>query len=283
MTHASITDIVAQSTAAPISAEEEGALVLAAQAGDQDAALALVAQYGPAIRNALARIPGEALDPEDAAQEAAVAFLGLVQAHDPATGRLAGRVAVYLTEALQGAASATSGWAVPARTVKRFLAIRKAADGDLVKGAAIAPEHEMASARFLLLASVLSTGTLDDVNEGGIRHEGRNRADTATGLYGDASSAFAHVEDTILVDGLLSLLDERETAIIRYAYGFDAIPGIDLDEAKSGAARSREEGIAVANDAAVARHLGLTRPTVQRTRAAALAKMREALTEADAA
>lgn len=277
MTHASIADIVRNATPEAIDADQEAALVHAAQTGDQDAMLDLVRQYAPAIRNTLRRMSG-ALDQEDAAQEAALAFFSLVQVHDPATGRLAGRVRDYLVEGLTGALARETGWAIPERTVKRYKAVDKAANGDPALAVAIAPEHDLSASAYLLVRAIFKSGSIEDLTERA-HDDGAASPEAAPFVTGGASDAFVAVEDAILVEGLLSLLDERETAIIRFSYGFDAIPGVDADDAKEGVAKTREEGVAVANDTVVARHLGLTRPTVQRARAKALATMRAALTE----
>jgi hypothetical protein len=273
MSHASISAIVATATVEPISAEEEARLVVLAQVGDEEAMTALMRQYAPAIRGTLARF-GETLDAEDAEQEAALAFLTLVHAHDPATGRLAGRVKEYLAEGLHEAAAKSNGWTIPARTTKRFFSILKAADGDVAQGERLASEMDMAPTTFVLLATLLrDTGSIEALTERA-EAEGSVGADGGVIVGGGVVDPFVAVEDSLLVEGLLSLLDERETAIIRFSYGFDAL---EAEDPKEGLAKTREEGYAVANDGVVARHLGLGRSTVARVRAKALATMREAL------
>jgi DNA-directed RNA polymerase specialized sigma subunit len=278
MTYATMSTIIADATPAAISAEEEATLVYAAQTGDEEAVTALMRQYAPALRNAIARA-SETLDEEDAEQEAALAFLTLLQAHDPATGRLAGRVKEYLADGMGEAAAKSNGWTIPARTTKRFFSILKAADGDVAAGERLASEMDMAPATFVLLASLLrETGSIEALTERA-EADGSVGADGGVIVGGGSSDPFLDVDDALLVQGLLALLDERETPIIRFSYGFDDLPLAEDEDAKEGLAKTRQEGYAVANDGVVARHLGMARSTVARVRAQALATMRDALTE----
>jgi DNA-directed RNA polymerase specialized sigma subunit len=276
MTYATISDIVTTTTPEVLTEEAEAHLIRLAQTGDQEAVTALIAQYGPAFRKALRGLKDEAL--EDAEQEAALVFLEMIQSHDTAKSpRLAGRVSDALRRGVSTATNSVHGWDVPTRMVERFFAILKAADGSVAQGHRIASAHDMAPQTFLDIArAVGQTESIEALAERADA-EGSTSADGGVFLTGGADDAYVMAEDRILVDGLLALLDERETPIIRYSYGFDSLP-VTAEEAKEGNAKTREEGIAVANDSVVARHLGMTRATVQRTRSKALSTMREALT-----
>ena len=270
---ASITAIVGDGNVEPITAAQEAALVLQAQDGNEGAVIYLMRLYAPALRNAVRRVHG-GMDQADVEQEVALAFLALVKAHDPSTGRLAGRVAAYLADGVAEAASRENFMLVPARSVKRFFRILKEADGDLALGARLAAEggREMDPATFLDIARVLSADSIEGLTDRADA-DGSTGAHSARSLTAPAVDGYLAVEDLIVVDALLALLDERETPIIRFSYGFDSLP-LSAEEAKEGAARTREEGAAVANDSVVARHLGMTRGTVQRVRSQALATMR---------
>ena len=249
--------------AVDLTAEREADLVGLAHYGDEDAAMTLVSAYSPAIRGAVSRFPS--LDREDAEAEAVTAFLGLVALHDPATGRLAGRVKVYLTDALQTAAGAAShGWSIPARTVKRFLGILAAADGDLEAGERLAPSYEMKRETFAHVAAVLRrTESLTSATPEG------ERETASYALEEGGGDPFTDVDDALLVDYLFTKVSDDERGVLRAAYGFDAV---EVDEQVIA-----PEGAAPVSDALVGASLGLSRPKTQRLRSAGLAKMRNAL------
>ena len=286
MTHAFTAETVFASlrkgaTLEPVAPEVEADIIRAAQAGDEAATYHLIALYAPAARNALARF-SEALDREDAEQEVLLSFLGLIASHDAdKSPRLAGRVIESFRRDLVAAANAASGgWSIPSRTLDRFYGILRRAEGDLAKGAEMAPAHEMPAETFLNIANVLrGTVSLDGrsgdgdttvrVTDGGTA-EADGWGSTSVQIVGAReANPFADIEDRLAVQVAMSALDERETAITRFAYGFDAVV-IDGDVLSP-------EGHAPLADTYVATATGLTRPTVQRTRAAALGKMRAAL------
>jgi DNA-directed RNA polymerase specialized sigma subunit len=285
MTYAHTTESVFASirrgvTVEPVTEAEEAALILAAQAGDEAATYDLIRLYAPAIRKALSRA-GEALGSEEAEAEVLLAFLEAIASHDAGIHpRLAGRIAERLGTALQWATSATQTFSIPTRTMSRYLAILKAADGDVEEGARIASAHDMDPATFLRITEATRTDSLQVLADS--EHTSR-AADRGKVLgYGDAADAYLAVEDSVTIESLFALLDERETTITRFSYGFDALPLAEDEDPKEGLAKTREEGYAVANDGVIARHLGMGRSTVARVRAQALSTMREALTGEEA-
>lgn len=262
-------NILASSTTDSLDAATEAELVLAAQAGDESASMALVNAYAPALRNALAR-HHDALDPEDAEQEVVLALLSLIAKHDPATGRLAGRVSVYVKDALLEATGATNPWGIPPRTLKRYFAILRKAGGDTAEAARIAPDNDMATTTFLDLAAILSTDSLDVASDTEHEGAGRARIERATPVGGsEERDPLEALADAELVSLAFAAVSHDESAVVRQAYGFEPaiVDGFEL----------LPEGHAPLSDMHVAVSLGLSRPKVQRTRTAALVKMRAAL------
>lgn len=263
-------NILTATTTDALDAATETDLVLRSQDGDEAAQMALVNAYAPALRNALAR-HHEALDPEDAEQEVILALLSLIAKHDPSTGRLAGRIAVYLKDALLEATGATNPWGIPSRTLKRYFAILKKADGDVTEAARIAPENDMATTTFLDLAGILSTDSLDAVTDGGTEGQPASRSVASAAIVGgeEPRDPFEEVLDAELVAMAFAAVSHDERTVVRQAYGFEPalVDGVEM----------LPEGHAPLSDSLVAISTGLSRPKVQRTRTAALAKMRDAL------
>jgi hypothetical protein len=270
--------IVGSTTSEPLAPEAEAALIVQAQGGDETAQFALLRQYAPAIRRAL-RGFADTMDPEDAEQEVYVAFLELLATHDPDKNpSLAGRIVQKFRETLsETAPSGASGFTVPARTMKRYLAILKKADNDLAEARRIAPEHDMKVSTFDAVTAATRTDTLDAVSEaettkgGSVKsravHETIERA-SAIGAD-DAADPFEEVLDAELVALAFAAVCHDEATVVRQAYGFEPaiVDGHEM----------RPEGHAPLSDALVAASTGLSRPKVQRTRTAALVKMRDAL------
>lgn len=261
--------ILTSTTTDQLDAATEAELVQLAQLGDEAAAMQLVNAYAPALRNALAR-HHEALDPEDAEQEVILALLTLVQKHDPSTGRLAGRVAVYVKDALLEATGATNPWGIPPRTLKRYFAILRKAGGDTTEAARIAPDNDMATTTFLDLAAILSTDSLDAASDTEHEGAGRARIERAVAVGADEErDPFDVLADEELVAQAFAAVSHDESTVVRQAYGFEPaiVDGTEL----------LPEGHAPLSDQLVAISTGLSRPKVQRTRTSALAKMRAAL------
>lgn len=252
--------IIPRTNLEPVSADEEAALVHAAQGGDQDAQMRLIALFAPALRSAIKRRNHDVLSDEDAESEAVAAFLTLVVSHDPASGPLAGRVAPTLAKAMSSASAANNSFSIPLRTVQRFMSIVRKADGDLAEAERIAPDFHMERETFRAVAACFRFDSLDG-------EDGTIARESATYAIGNDSVAdeFAVVEDELLVAAAFDAVDECETSVVRFAYGFDEVV-VDGDVIEPNV-----------SDALVAAAMGLSRPKVQRTRTSALAKMRAAL------
>lgn len=251
-------------TAAPsqISEQHETDLIRRAQNGDEGATLALVEQYSPAARNAVSQYR-EVIDEEDALQVVCLAMLDLIRTHDAEVSpRLAGRVAVSLRQALaQDAAHSTGGWAIPGRTLRRFYAVLRAADGDVEVGATQAPAHGMSTDVFMSVA--IAIGRADSLDRDD------HLPDLARALDGGPECAYTEVDDAHLVDFLMSTLDEDEVEVIQIGYGFTP--------AEIGEDTLTPEGAAPLADGIVAQATGRSRQSVQRTRTRALKSMRGTL------
>lgn len=262
--HASVARLVSGPAAEPVSPQEEAELIEAAQYGHEGATLQLVHLYAPAVRNAIAR-SSAALDRDDATQEALVAFLDLIKTHDATLNpRLAGRVKQVFTEALSDAATSEQAMHIPPRTLKRYLAILKKADGDVMAGASLAEDHHMSREVFLAIASATRVDSLTVGEDGD-----SSRIDTAVVLASEGRSGYADVEDALMADLALSLVEGDALQVTRHAYGFDTVV-VDGHIVTP-------EGSAPVSDTLVGAALTLSRAKVQRLRSGALSTMREAL------
>lgn len=229
---------------------EEAVLIKEAQTGDEAATLRLFSAYVRSICSAISAYVGR-LSLDDARQAALVGFLELIRDHDASRGeRLAGKVRVRLHDALSEAASAEAGgFTVPARTLRRFFGVLRAADGDAHAAAKLAAEHDLAEENFWAILDAVRAGSLD----------------TELMMNGDVPMweittprAITDAEDAVLVAAAFRAVDDREQDVCRMAYGFtdygDPVP-----------------------DAEIAHRIGGSRDSVLRTRHRALRKMREAL------
>lgn len=238
---------------------EEAASILAAQAGDDAAKMALLRAYGPALRSAVARFGkgSEGLEVGDLQSAALASFLELIVTHDPEKGpRLAGRVTSALAQGLAEEFASSASFTVPSRTLKRFFGVLKAADGDVEEAERLASEFGMGLETFRAVLAAVRTSSLEARQEGGSAEEG-GRASGFGEQPVRASSPVADVEDRVLVEMAFSEVSDEEARIVELAYGFteyDPVP-----------------------DAEIGHRLGLTRPTVQRRRASALGTMRKTI------
>lgn len=251
------------------SAEAERDAILAAKKGDETATLDLMYAYAPALRNGVKwytrAIP--AVDRADNLEEIhSVAVFGLLEAiaaFDPEAGydRLAATIGEYVANTVAEHAQAVCGLTVPSRTLTRFFAILRKADGNVYEAAALAPKHHMTRETFLAVLSAVrstsldATHTVDDNN--GDYWNGESSA-TAESIL-PVLDAYEAVTTRLEVEAAFAAVDDVEEKVCRLAYGFetygDPVP-----------------------DGEIAHKLSMTRPTVQRRRASALGKMREALT-----
>jgi DNA-directed RNA polymerase specialized sigma subunit len=249
----------------PLKKEREA--IRAAKSGDEAATLKLLYAYACALRKVSGRYrhAGGAWaagtgDPDLAADRRMAAVEGFLEALyafdlDGAHSRLAATVEGYVANAVSAAVGAPVAMNVPERTLKRFYSILRKADGDPVKGAALAPQYSMTVDTFIsVLAAARSTQPLDgpsDNADGPGDHTNRPDVQVCGRDYYD------DVEDKLLVAAAFAAVDDLEEDVCRLAYGFsdyDPIP-----------------------DSEVGHRLGLSRPKVQRVRASALGKMRNAV------
>lgn len=262
-------------------------LIRAAQAGDGTATAALLDAYAPGIKRAARRF-AEALGPEDAAQEAMCAFLECLRDFDP-DGELK-LVQVFgnkLLGALGEAAAGEEAFRIPPREYRRFLAAIKDADGDvsLALSRAEGGRHGLTRRAFLdILAATRGTRSLDELREdrysdGPYPTTGEQKTVDieseplypANPMYRPTMPTPSEIAD---VHYALSVVDDRERMICRYAYGF-------VETRPTAAAQFP----AVLPDADIAELMPIptergrhwTRKTVNDSRNKALDKMRAAL------
>lgn len=238
------------------SAEEEVATIAKAKAGDEQAVIDLMYAYTFALNNALGKFRkaggGNRGSFGDSVEErrslAVMGFMEAIHAFDAEKhGRLAAIIGVHLVQEIGGMVG-TIAFTVPQRTLTRFFSILRMADGDLIEGAKLAPEYSMTSETFTAVADACRTTSHGLPTDGDPSWE-----NGASPLWSRADKE----EDDILVMAAFGAVDDLEGEVVSLAYGFD-----DYDPV---------------SDAEVAHRMGLSRPKVQRVRASALVKMREAL------
>jgi RNA polymerase sigma factor (sigma-70 family) len=238
----------------PLPEEVERSLIVRAQGGDETATETLLMTYAPALRSAVKRARSTTLSQEDARSVAILGLMEAIRQFDPERGSslapvLKHRLNDELTEAV---AQDRGGSYVPSRMVRRFFGILRAAGGSVDAGAALAPSFGMGSDTFREVAdAVRGVVSLDRL----IEVQGDVFFLRASAIRVDRNLVDA--DDRMLCETAFAAVDDVETDVCRMAYGFtepDPVP-----------------------DAEVAHRLGMTRPTVQRRRVSALAKMRVAL------
>ena len=259
-----LTDIFDRGIDERLELADERHLITLAQAGDETAKLRLMRAYAPALRNgvtwftrAVPTIPQTA-DLEDVRSQAVMGLLEAIDAFDPEThDRLAALAASYIRNAVAVAAGPIAAFTVPERTLKRFFGILRAADGDTVRAADIAPDYEMKRETFLAVLSAVRNVDSYDALTAGEDEQGRGEGPRDVHAYPIAHDSIADVEDAVLVEVAFGAMDTFERDVVRLGYGFaeyDTVP-----------------------DAEIAARLGYSRPKIQRTRAGALVKARSAL------
>lgn len=236
---------------------EERELIARAQLGEEAATVALIYAYAPALRRA-AREHADTLGAEDARSSAIEGLLVAVAEWDAdkvgREPRLAGNVARTLARTLGSQAGREANLAIPTRSLQRFYAVLRAAGGDVQLGEKLAAEHELRPSSFRMIAEAVFADSLEELTatdtESGPSVEGEARPLWST------SDGFSEVEDRIVSELALDALDDRERAVIVASFGL--LGGEPM------------------SDSEVAEELGMTKPTVQRVRTAALATMRQA-------
>jgi DNA-directed RNA polymerase specialized sigma subunit len=248
------------------SLDDERVAIAKAKLGDQDATLALIYAYAPRLRAVVGSYryaggvwAGDAHDPHmagDLRMAAVEGFIEAIHAFDPDVHhRLAAVVGGYVVNSLATYLVSPVAVTVPARTLKRFYGILREADGDPVKGAALAPSREMKVETFLAVLDAVRSADFavtedDEDDEGDSRRSVSSASPVWDGRYADA-------EDRVLVEAAFRAVEPLEGDVTRLAYGFadyDPVP-----------------------DAEIGARMGLSRQKTQRLRSSALGKMREAL------
>ena len=248
----------------PLRKEREA--IRAAKCGDEEATLMLLYAYACALRKvsgmyrhaggARAGCPGDCGPAADRRMAAVEGFLEALYAFDldGIHSRLAATVEGYVADSISAAVIAPAAMNVPERTLKRFYAILRKADGDPVKGADLAPRYSMTTETFSsVLTAVRSTQSLEGPNDDA---DGRSDGPGRLEVQVCGPDHYDDVENRLLVEAAFAAVDSLEAGVCRLAYGFsddDPLP-----------------------DSEVGHRLGLSRPKVQRVRASALGKMRSA-------
>lgn len=239
------------SSAVPLSIEEEPDVIRRATSGDDSATEALLRAYAPLLLSCVRKFEAAFDTREDAEATAVEGFLRGVREHDvERSPRLGANLRSHVERALADA-SRIGAYTVPARTRGRAASILREAQGDTRAAADLAPSRGMARETFLAVAESLSFGSLDAATEA-------SGADLAvSSVLGAGDPSFARVEDYLVSDAALAVLTAEEREIVGLAYGFGGSDPL--------------------SDAEIATRTGSTKPTVQRKRTRALARMREAL------
>jgi DNA-directed RNA polymerase specialized sigma subunit len=245
----------------PLRKEREA--IRAAKCGDEAAALKLLYAYACALRKvsgmyrhaggARAGGPGDCGLAADRRMAAVEGFLEALYAFDldGMYSRLAATVEGYIANSMSTAAIAPVAMNVPERTLKRFYAILRKADGDPVKGAALAPRYSMTAETFTsVLTALRSTQSLDGPGDDA---DGPGRL----GVQVCGPDYYDDIENRLLVEAAFAAVDSLEADVCRLAYGFSDYNPLP--------------------DSEVGHRLGLSRPKVQRLRTSALGKMRSAV------
>jgi DNA-directed RNA polymerase specialized sigma subunit len=257
-----LTEIFDRRAEKRLTVEEERATIAEAQAGNEDAKIALFYAYAAALRNglkwytrALPTVP-QAGDLDDVRQSAVMGLLEAIAAFRPDVHtRLAALASGYITNAVSVHSQAASGFSVPERTMKRFFGILRQAEGNVDEAIKIAPSHKMTVETFLaVLSAVRNVDGLEELQGASEDGSGSGREVEARSIFGDT---VADAEDAVLVEVAFSAVDDLEGDVCRFSYGFN-----DYDPVP---------------DAEIADRLGFSRAKAQRVRAGALGKMRLAL------
>ena len=240
------------------SLEAEREAIAAAKGGDNTATDKLLRAYAPVLRSAVAAYLNESSSATyDADEVRATALLGFVQAvndFDPEThARLAAIVKKTVVRTLCNEFLTPSSFSVPARTLQRFYGILRAAEGNVFEATALAPKFDMSKETFLaVLSAVRNVDSLD-----GASADDENHTDAIEGARPLWDGTATDAEDAVLVAAAFNAVDDLEEDVCRLSYGFADYEPVP--------------------DAEIGHRLGLSRQKTQRTRSAALGKMRLAL------
>lgn len=247
------------------SAEAEFEAIARAKAGDEQATVDLMYAYSHALNSALGqfRYAGGVWSEgkrnshltDDLRAIVTLGFVEAINAYDPEVhDRLAAVITQHIRHHLSADLVDPIAFHVPQRTLTRFYSILRKAEGDPIKGAALAPQHSMTVETFMDVLAAVRTVNLELATDEEDDSAVRAQWEAARPVWDRADAE----DDALLVEAAFDAVDDVEEKVCRLAYGFETY------------------GDPVA-DAEIAHQLGMTRPTVQRRRSGALNKMREAL------
>jgi DNA-directed RNA polymerase specialized sigma subunit len=250
-------DIFVTKLRAPLTPQEEAALIIPAQAGDNAAMARLLLAYGGILVKSTARIRA---NQEDARQAAMLAAVQAIRDFDTTRyARLAQTLKYAVLGALEELTADERGIRIPRMTMQRYLKAMSMANHDPNEAANLAQSVDLARERFWAVHDIVanrfenvdrlagqSGGT--EAGDGWVYREPRS-------LVTEPSQYAA--EDRLIAELALSAIDDDEDTVVRYVYGFTEGDPVPAEE--------------------VAHRLGVQTPVVHRRRASALGKMRAKL------
>lgn len=234
--------------------DEELALVLKAQAGDEDAYNALLRQYIPALRGYAiteSRRANGYVDRDETRANVLLAFAEAVAKVTP-TYHLSGALKSTVRHTaddfqLVGAVN------IPERTRQRFTEIARAASGNLKAAEAIAHEYGMSAEVFRAVAEAFNAwGSYEaavDAPADALKGIG-NREPATYPLTGDPFDNELAIDTRLLVEAAFAAVDELTGNVIKDAYGFsdyEPLPDAEIAHrrgySRSKVQRLRTEGL----------------------------------------
>lgn len=275
----------------PISEAEEKTLIMHAQAGNERAMERLMSEdgYGPLLAKKARRHMGQSKEEgdrfpyEDALQEARLAFINIVNAHDfDKAASLRTYVSVRLDHELMDVRSAYQGhFSIPTDTVQTYLKINKEAEGDIEAGAERAQKAGMSVKNYVTIQRMIDAPSLDYQTE---TEDGlADQHDTMTGVPVNGETddeRYTKARISLLVAQMLAnSVSDEHLRIIRKAYGFDG--DLDTGMGEPTLPIKSTESVAAFSDATVADSMTYedgekwSRPKVQRLRTAQLKAWRD--------
>jgi hypothetical protein len=198
---------------------EERALIIKARGRGREAdeaALRLLVAYAPALRAGMrawssvdaAGATGYVSDVDDARQELMAYTIRAIRDVDlDRYERLAGIAKVYVQEALARMAENITGTTIASRSLQRFWAILRKADGDIARAEAIAPTMSMRADTFRsILGALRGRVSLDDEADGFGEVPGEDN--------------YAALEDVMLAYDALNAMTDDQRDVCEMSYGF---------------------------------------------------------------
>ena len=245
---------------APLSKDEEHALILAAQTGDRRAEETLIRSQMKSITMMARRYSRSGrVDEGDLIADGIIALIDAIRRFDSSDGfRLWSFAQYQIREAMQSSVVfQSSTFDIPSRTMQRYWSAKsKSVDDEGAYKLATSSGH-MTPATYAALEAALRASSTDsspgeDIDVPRVPQP-RQASDLADPDLQDTTC------DRIVAHAALAVLDERERVVVELYFGFDG-----------GGERT---------DLEVAGKLNLSRPTVTRIRLRAMSKLSEALRE----